>query len=171
VSILEVMMVLVMVGILSGIVASRAGYTTARADGAAHRVLAELSNAHRLAISLQANVRVTVPERGRMVIHADLDNNGSVGISERSRSVPLDQGLSFVTDRLGTLPTPADPTPLNLLVFRRDGSANRGGTFYLKGSDGDARCRTCRAIVVTRETGRVVLYSFATGNWARADHR
>lgn len=169
VTLLEMMIVLVMVGILSSIAASRLDYTKYRADSVARGVLTDLANAQRLAVSLQANVRVTIPDSSRMVIHEDIDNNGSAGGSERVRSLPLEYKFAFSKGTAGDTPSPSDPATLSLVVFNRDGSANRGGTFYLAGPGSDAGCRHCRAIVVTRATGRVVLYSYATGSWKRAN--
>lgn len=169
VTLLEMMIVLVMVGILSSIAASRLDWTKYRADSVARGVLAELANAQRLAVSLQANVRVTIPDNTRMQIHEDLDDDGGVDSGERVRNIPLDNAFTYSKGTAGDTPTPADPTALTTLVFRRDGSANRSGTFYLAGPGSDPACKHCRAIAVTRTTGRVVLYSYATGAWVRAN--
>ena len=169
VTLLEMMIVMVMVGILSSIAASRLDWLKYRADSAARGVLTDLANAQRLAVSLQANVRVTIPDPARMLIHEDLDDNGAVAPAERVRSAPLDDGFTFAKGTAADTPSPADPAALTVLTFRRDGSANRGGTFYLSGPGTDSTCRHCRAVVVTRATGRVVLYSNASGSWKRVD--
>ena len=169
VTLLEMLIVLVMVGILASIAASRLDYTKYRADSSARGVLTDLANAQRLAVSLQANIRVTIPDSARMLIHEDLDNNATVGSSERVRSLPLDNNFKFSKGTAADTPSPSDPTALTVLTFRRDGSANRGGTFYLAGPGSDPLCRHCRAIAVTRATGRVVFYSYASGSWKRAN--
>lgn len=169
VSLLEMLVILGSVGILSLIAAARFDYTASRADSAARQVLIDLSDAHRLAVSIQSNVRVTISDRSRMLIHEDIDRNGSVGSAERVRSAPLDHAFTFSRGTAADTPSPADPTALTSLVFRRDGSANRGGTIYLSDPDDDLKCRHCRAVVVTQATGRVMLYSYATGSWQRDD--
>lgn len=169
ITLLEMLIALVMVGILSGIAASRLDWTRYRADSSARGVMTELANAQRLAVSLQANVRVTIPTPDRMLVHEDIDNNGAVGSTERVRSLPLDNHFVFAKSTAGDTPSPSDPTELTVLTFRRDGSANRSGTFYVSGPGTDTGCRHCRAVVVTRATGRVVLYSNASGGWKRAN--
>ena len=66
-------------------------------------------------------------------------------------------------------PSPADPTELTGFTFRRDGSANRSGTLYISGPEYDPTCHHCRAVSLTRATGRVVIYSYATGAWKRGN--
>lgn len=167
VTLLEMMIALVMVGILAGIAASRLDWVKYRADSAARGVLTDLANAQRLAVSLQANVRITIPDVARMQILEDLNDNGSTDSGERLRSLPLDNSFTFAKGTAGNTPSPADPTTLTVVTFRRDGSANRSGTFYLSGPGADPTCRHCRALTVTRATGRVVLYSHASGAWKR----
>lgn len=169
VTLIEMMIVIVMVGILSSIAASRLDYTKYRADSSGRAVLTDLANAQRLAVSLQSNVRVTIPDSARMLIHEDIDNSGGANGAERVRTVPLDNNFIFSKSTAEDTPSPADPTVLTVVTFRRDGSANRGGTFYLSGPGSDPTCSHCRAISVTRATGRVVLYSHATGAWTRAN--
>lgn len=167
VTLLEMMIALVMVGILTGIAASRLDWVKYRADSTARGVLTDLANAQRLAVSLQANIRVSIPDPARMLILEDLDDDGSAGVSERVRSLPLDNGFTYAKGNGGDTPSPTDATELSVLTFRRDGSANRSGTFYLSGPGADSTCHHCRAVTVTRATGRVVLYSHATGSWKR----
>ncbi len=168
-TLLELLIVLVMVGILSGIAIYRLDWTRYRGDSVARGVMAELAQAQRLAVSLQNDVRISLPDTRRMQIHEDTDNNGAVSGSERVRIVPLDDQFTFSKGTAADTPSPADPTTLTTLVFRRDGSANRGGTFYIAGPGGDPACKHCRALTIARATGRVVMYTYATGSWKRAN--
>ncbi|MEP6590357.1 MAG: type II secretion system protein [Gemmatimonadota bacterium] len=168
-TLIEVMIALVLVGILSGIAASRLDWGKYRADSVGRGVLTDLANAQRLAVSLQSNVRVSIPDPARLQILEDADDNGVADPAERVRSLPLDDRYTFAKGTAIDTPAPADPTALTLLTFRRDGSANRSGTFYIAGPGDDPTCHHCRAVAVTRATGRVVLYSYATGAWKRAN--
>lgn len=169
VTLLELLITIVMIGILSGIAASKLNWTRYRADAVARGVMSELSAAQRLAVSLQANVRVTLPATGRMQIHEDADNDGNVDSGERVRQLPLDHSFVFAKSTASDTPSPADATTLSTLVFRRDGSANRGGTFYISGPGSDPSCKNCRALAIARATGRIVYYSNASGSWKRAN--
>ncbi len=165
----ELLIVVVMIGILVGIAASRLDWGRYRADGVGRGVLAELSAAQRLAVSLQEDVIVTFPDSARMQIHEDQNNDGAVGGDERVRMIVLDHRYKFGRGSMPDTPSPAEPTELTSLTFRRDGSANRSGTLYVSGPEADAACRHCRAIAINRATGRAVFYSLATGAWSRAN--
>lgn len=168
-SLVEMMLVVVVIGILTGIAASRLDWTRYRADSISRGVMATLAQAHRLAVSLQMNVRVEVAGGDRLVIHEDADNNGTVNGTERVTAHPLEHGFRFAKGGAADVPAPDDPTTLTLLVFRRDGSASRGGTLYLTAPIPDADCRYCRAVSVSRGTGRTVWYTLASGSWRRGN--
>ena len=168
-TLIEMLIVIIMIGILAGMMASRLDYTSYRANSIARGVLAELNTAQRTAVSLQNDVRVTTVDGTALRIHEDTDNNGSVNGSERVTSVPLEHSFRFGKGSMSDVPAPADPTDLSTvtLVFRRDGTASRAGTFYISSSQADDDCKYCRAVAVARATGRTVLYSMATGSWER----
>ena len=169
VTLFEMLIVVVMIGILAGIAASRLDWGRYRADGVSRVVLAELSAAQRLAVSLQEDVIVTLPDSNRMRIHEDRNNNDAIDSDERVRMVVLDHRYKFGRGTMPDTPSPADPTELASVKFRRDGSADHGGTFYISGPEYDANCRRCRAVTLARATGRVVIYSYATGTWKRGN--
>lgn len=169
VTLIELLIVIVMIGILSGIAASRLDWQRYRTDAIAREVITEVSKAQRLAVTLQANVRFVVIDPQRIQIHEDVDNNGAVGSGERVRTVVLDEPARLTKGSTADVPGPSDPTELSTIVFRRDGSASRGGTIYLTSALPDASCKRCRAISVVRATGRPTLYSMSTGTWRRAN--
>lgn len=167
-SLIEMLLVVVILGILTGISATRLDWTRYRADSVSRGVMTQLAQAHRLAVSLQMDVRVTAgPDR--LVIHEDGDNNGVVGGSERVVTEVLEHGFRFDQNGAVGVPAPDDPTVLTTLVFRRDGSASRGGTFYLSSGLDDADCSYCRAVSISRATGRGVWYTLAGGAWRRGN--
>lgn len=165
----ELLIVVVMVGILTGIAASKLDWQRYRADSVSRGVMAELAGAQRLAVSLQADVRITQPASDRLAIHEDADNDGAVDSGERVRTVVLEEGYALRKVSAPDVPSPSDPTQLTAVVFRRDGSASRSGTFYVEATAGDADCRRCRAVSVTRATGRVVWFSKSQGTWRRGN--
>jgi|CXWL01.1.fsa_nt_gi prepilin-type N-terminal cleavage/methylation domain-containing protein len=169
VTLIELLIVIVMIGILSGIAASRLDWQRYRTDAIAREVFTEVSKAQRLAVTLQANVRFVVVDPQRIQIHEDVDNNGAVGSGERVRTVVLDEPGRLTKGAATDVPGPSDPTEVSTLIFRRDGSASRGGTLYLTSALPDASCKRCRAISVVRATGRPTLYSSSTGSWRRSN--
>lgn len=169
VTLIEMLMVVVVIGILSGIAASKLDWVRYRADSISRGVMAELSQAHRLSVSLQINVRVTAVGGTRLTIHEDADNDGTVNNGERVMTHVLDHGFQLLQGTAPAVPVPDDPTEITGLVFHRDGTASRGGTFYLASPVADPTCRYCRAVSVARGTGRVVWYTMASGSWRRGN--
>ncbi|HPF62023.1 MAG TPA: GspH/FimT family protein [Gemmatimonadales bacterium] len=171
VSMIEMLVVIILIGILAGIAASRLDWVRYRADSVARGVLADLSAAQRTAVSLQTDVRITTLSNDRLRIHEDANNNGAVDGSERVTFTVLENGFRFGKGSMAGTPAPADATDLSTvtLVFRRDGTASRGGTFYLSSPVADTTCRYCRAVAIARSTGRAVGYSNASGAWVRAN--
>lgn len=166
----ELMVVIAMIGILSAIALTRLDWKRYQADAAARGMMGELAIAQRLALSLQNNVIASFPDSGRMQILEDANNDGIAGASERIRTVPLDNNFAFGKANAPNVPSPDDPTIISTpLTFHRDGSADRSGTVYIHGPGYDPNCAHCRAISVSRATGRVVWYSYASGAWKRAN--
>lgn len=168
-TLLELLIVISMIGILSAIAITRLDWRRYQADAAARGMMAELATAQRLALSLQSNMVVTFPDSLRMRILEDANNDGVAGGSERVRTVPLDNNFSFGKGSAPDIPAPDIPTQFTTLTFHRDGSADKSGTLYLQGPGYDPNCAHCRAISVTRATGRVVWYSYGSGAWKRAN--
>jgi type II secretory pathway pseudopilin PulG len=169
-TIFELLIVISMIGILSAIALTRLDWKRYQADSAARGAMGEMAYAERLALSLQSNVVVSFPDSGRMQILEDANNNGAADGTERVRTIPLDNLFAFGRGGAPDVPAPEDPTTISTpLTFHRDGSADRGGTIYLHGPGYDPTCKHCRAISVSRATGRVVWYSYASGAWKRAN--
>ena len=170
VTLIEMLVVVVMLGILAGIVASKLDWGRYRADSEARGLLAALSQAQRTAVSLQTDVRVSVTDGGtRVQLHEDANNNASLDTGERVTYFALDHDYQIGQRGMAALPAPAEPGELTALVFRRDGSASRSGAMYVgPPALGDA-CKYCRAVSIQRATGRTVSWSRATGTWVRAD--
>lgn len=168
-TLLEMLVVIVMIGILSAIAMSRLDWTRYRADAAGRGVMAELATTQRLALSLQSDMRITFPDSTRMKILEDANNDGAAGGGERVRYVVLDNNFSFGKASAPDVPSPEDATTITNVAFHRDGSADKSGTLYLHGPGADPACKHCRAVAISRATGRVVWYSYASGSWKRAN--
>jgi type II secretory pathway pseudopilin PulG len=168
-TLVEMLIVIVMIGILAAVALSRLDWQEYQADAAARGAMAELANAQRLALSLQSNIVITFPDSSRMQILEDANNDGAAGAGERVRIVPLDNNFYYGQATAPPLPSPDDGTLINTVTFQRDGSASMSGAIYLHGPGLDAACHHCRAIAIARATGRVVWYSYATGTWSRAN--
>lgn len=170
VTLIEMLVVIIMIGILAGIVASKLDWGRYRADSEARGLLAALSQAQRTAVSLQTDVRVTVTDAGgRLQIHEDANNNASTDTGERVTFFVLDHDYRIGQRGMAALPAPAEPGELAALVFRRDGSSSRSGSMYLAPPTMGNGCRYCRAVSIQRATGRTVSWSHATGDWVRSD--
>lgn len=167
VTLIELLIVITMIGILTGIMASKLDWKRYEVESMGRGVLADIALAQRTAVSLQNDVRVTVLSPTRIQFHEDGDNDGGIDAGERVTYRVLEPGYAFGQGSTPGVPAPADGTELTAVVFRRDGTANRNGTFYIAfGATGSA-CKYCRAVAVQRSTGRVTLYSLATGSWKR----
>ncbi len=165
----EMLVAIVIIGILAAITASRLDWTQYRAQSVARGVLGDLIQAQRTAVSLQVDVRVTQTSPSRLRIHEDANNNGAIDTGERVIFSVLDHGFTLGQGTMTTLPAPANGTELTTLVFRRDGTASTSGAFYLRSPIADPTCHYCRAVEITRATGRAVLYSYATQAWIRGN--
>jgi Tfp pilus assembly protein FimT len=168
-TVVEMLLVIVTIGILAGMALSRLDYTRYRADSESRGVMAALAAAQRSAVLLQNDVRISEPDSLRLQVHEDTDNDGVIDDGERVTYHTLDHSFAFARRTAPDVTSPADPTTITSLVFHRDGSASRGGTFYLAGPGYDPDCKDCRAVSLTRSTGRPVWYSYATGTWQRAN--
>ena len=169
ISLIELLIVLAMITILTGMAASKLDWVRYRADSVGRSVLSAIAQAQRTAVSLQADVRVTALDGARLRIHEDADNNSVVNVGERVTYLQLEHEFKLGQGSMADVPAPADPAELTTVTFRRDGTASTGGTFYLSSSMPDPDCKYCRAVAITRTTGRTVWYSLATGAWKRGN--
>lgn len=169
-TLIEMMTVIVMIGLLAGIALSRLDWSGYRAQSVGRSLMADLTQAQRTAVSLQTDVRVSQASNTQLMVVEDANNNGTADAGERVTYSSLETGFEFGLGTGGAnLASPASGTPLTAVVFRRDGTASASGTFYVHGPAVDSVCRYCRAVEITRATGRVAFYSHSTGSWKRAN--
>ena len=165
----EMLIVVTVIGLLAAIAGSRLDWTRYRADSVARGLASQLSAAQRTAVSLQCDVRITIPAADRLRIHEDANNNGVEDSGERATQLVLDDGFRLGQGSMAALPSPADPAELTAFVFRRDGTTSRSGALYLSSPREDPTCKWCRALAISRATSRVVSYSHARGSWTRGN--
>jgi len=84
VTLLELMIAIVMIGILCAIGLTRLDWKRYQADSAGRGVMGELATAQRLALSLQSNMVITLPDTNRMQVVEDKNNDGAASSGERS---------------------------------------------------------------------------------------
>ncbi len=184
VTLVEVLIVIVMMGIILTMAIPRLNLEGYKVSSAVRGVTASLSYAQRLAVSLQHDVRVAfdAPNR-RLRVHEDTDNDGVIDPGERVTYTNLEEGVTFGR---GTAPPitytsgVAGPLAFNftqtqgglpVVTFRRDGTVSESGGFYLNTIKSLAQNNTgsVRAGEMIRSSGRVIWYSYATSAWVRGN--
>ncbi len=169
-TLVEIITVVAMIGVITGIVLLRVDRERARVDSQVQKLAFALNAAQREAVVRQHDVRVYFDtSAGQIKIHKDENNDGTVQTSEPQSDIYLEDGVVFGlqgTDGLtwGTSPVTFDlvggvPT----LVFHRNGSASAFGAAYV--SSKRPLTEYNRAIEVERATGAVRCYSYRTGSW------
>jgi prepilin-type N-terminal cleavage/methylation domain-containing protein len=174
-SLVELMMVIVIVGMLTGIALPHSGLASYQASSGARVVATALSHAQRLAVSEQSDVRVGFDLANNQIrIHEDRDNDNVIDAGERVVFTPLPEGVSFgrgpaVARAMGdeTITFTRTQGGLPVLIFHRDGTTSENGGVYLSTVSGLSVGRTAdvRAVEVSRATGRTSWFSYATGAW------
>jgi prepilin-type N-terminal cleavage/methylation domain-containing protein len=174
-SLVELMMVIVIVGMLTGIALPHSGLASYQASSGARVVATTLSHAQRLAVSEQSDVRVGFDLANNQIrVHEDRNNDNVIDANERVVFTSLPEGVSFgrgpaIARPMGeeTVTFTRTQAGLPVLVFHRDGTTSENGGVYLSTVSGLSVGRTAdvRAVEVTRATGRASWFSFATGAW------
>lgn len=180
-TLVEMMMVIILMGLVLGIALPRVNIEGARVNATIRSLTAALAVAQRLAVTEQHNVIVAFDSASsRIRVHSDDNNNGLMDGNERVTSTPLGEGVIFARGAApaltytngstgnGSLNFTRTSTGYPAIVFRRDGSASENGGFYLTTKKGAASGNTnwSRAAEVVRSSGRALWYSYASGSWA-----
>jgi prepilin-type N-terminal cleavage/methylation domain-containing protein len=174
-SLIELLTVIVIIGLLTGIAIPRSRLTTYKANSGAQVVATTLIYAQRQAISRQADTRVAFDVANNEIrIHEDADNDNVIDANERVTMAALPEGVTFglggaVARAMGGAAVNFTRTQgiLPMVVFHRDGSASENGGVYVTTIDGLSVGRTAdvRAVEVSRATGRAAWFSYGTGAW------
>jgi prepilin-type N-terminal cleavage/methylation domain-containing protein len=178
VSLIELIIVMLLIGIMAGIVAPLLRPERFQLDAALVLVASTMTAQQRNSIMRQHDIVLTLDSAGsRIRVHYDRDNDNVIDAGEPTSVVELEEGMTFgrgqtparamgsgtisVTETQGTFPS---------LTFRRNGSASEQAILYLTSQ----RARTAsaftedgRAIEIERATGRVRCYSYGSGAWVQ----
>jgi prepilin-type N-terminal cleavage/methylation domain-containing protein len=92
VTIIELLMVMIILGVVAAMAVPRIDMNASRADAAARAVRGVLQIAQRSAITRQSNVVVTFDSTNRrMTVLEDINDNGATDAGERMTSKPLEE--------------------------------------------------------------------------------
>ena len=170
ITLIEMLVVIVMIGILVAIAFPRLDSQKYRLDGDVRSVSMTLAYAQRLAVSLQHNVLVTIDKTNRQLrAHEDKNNDGAFTADERVRVLQLEQGVNFERNGAPDVPSPVPQVELLTFQFMRDGSTNAGGMIFMSTDKAVATSDLThsRAVELIRATGRPTWYRFRGGVWVR----
>lgn len=169
-SMIELVVVLAILAVVSGLAIPRLNLSQYRADGAAQQVRSVFMTAQRTSLTRQYDVIVSVDTiQNGLRIAEDVNNDGSIQVSEWKFWRPLGEGNRFSAPPVGYSTTSVatavyggsirtvDAMPS--IIFHRDGSASSDGEVYVSSLH---RGRTdYRVVTVSRATGRTELLRLA----------
>ena len=172
-TLLELMVVLSVISVLSGIAITRLNTVGFKMDAAARVTHAAVQQGQRLALTRQFDVIVSFDRATRRVrIAEDANNDGAIAPDERVRWRALEDSARFDDPPRavnGGGASAIDGDNLRIvdgmpsIIFRRSGSASSELAVYLGSKRGDAD--DYRAVQVSRATGRVEWFKFVGGQW------
>ena len=179
-TLIEMVMVVVIIGIMAKVALPRFNIDRYRADGAGRLALILLQEAQRNAITRQSNVIVSFDSLyNRFRVVQDYNNNDTINTTDLVQYRKMAEGAMFAKPTWtgavgedGTAPTAAFSgtglstiSGLPTVIFRRDGSASGDLTIFVTTRAGVAT--EYREIVVTASTGRAELYKYNGSAWLR----
>jgi prepilin-type N-terminal cleavage/methylation domain-containing protein len=174
----ELMMVIVVVGILAALVLPKVKLDNAQVDTAARTIGMTLMAAQRDAASRQHNV-IVVFDTSAHIVRAiwDENNNGKADANEKSRPFLIPErvvlgrpsGVAALGSASASIPVMNATSKGPALIVQRNGAVDRSVTLYLStiramngGTDKDTR-----AVVIARATGRPNWYAWTGTKWRR----
>ena len=177
VTLIEMLIVVVMIGLMTAMSLPKLNYTSYRVDSGARALRTAMQRAQTAAVGSQHNMLVAIdPIKGELYVVDDINNNLTVDAGERVIGTPLQDGVKFGTPPGGVpgLPSPSGPvngtalmsitvhgTALSGFVFRCDGAASSDVQIYLTSKRGLVNDN--RAVSVIQSTGRVDWYKDSPG--------
>jgi len=177
VTLIELLIVVVIIGIVAAFALPRFDYTKYRVESSMRGVGTTLLSAQRRAVSVQHDVAITFDAGlNEIRIIEDANNNGQIDVGERTRGVVLGD---YVV--MGVGGAPAHPIGLGpvtfarqfaglpALVFHRNGAASERGGVYLtsrRAMSSTEYANDARLLEVERSTGRVSWHRY-NGAWQR----
>jgi len=174
-TLLEVMIVLTVMAILSAMAVPRLSLGQFYVNAGMRTVQAALQQAQRLAVMRQTDVMVSFDTAGQRVrVVLDGNDNHVVDAGESVRWHALEDGTHFAVPPSGVVCTASAPVCGSAIAsrdgyptiyFHRDGAVSSDAEIYIRSYTPSVN--DFRALLVTQATGRVDLYSYASGAWKR----
>ena len=179
-TLIEMVMVVVIIGIMAKVALPRINYTRFRADAAGRLARILLQEAQRNAITRQSNVIVSFdPVINRFRLVQDYNNNDTINTADLVTYRNMAEGAVFAKPAWvgavgadGTTPAASingaglrTVSGLTTIIFRRDGSASTNLTLFVT-----MRVNVpteYREVMCTASTGRCDLYKFNGSAWIR----
>jgi prepilin-type N-terminal cleavage/methylation domain-containing protein len=177
-TLVELVLVMVIVGVLTGIALPHIDLQRYRADTAMQGIGTVLLASQRLAVTRQHDVIVRFDARGRaVVVHEDADNDQTLDAGERERRVPLGDEVVFARGVAPAHPMEADVIGFSHVVrglpavtFHRNGAASEAAGFYLttrRAVNGNDHPDDTRFVQIDRATGRSSWLRYGNAGWQR----
>ena len=177
---IEMVMVVVIIGIIAKITLPNFNINKYRADGAGRLARVILQEAQRNAITRQSNVIVSFdPVLSRFRVVQDYNNNDTINTTDLVQYRNMAEGAVFdkpswsgAVGADSTTPTASyagaglvTVSGLSTIIFRRDGSASTD--FYLFVTTRKGVPTEYREILCAASTGRCDLYKYNGKGWVR----
>lgn len=177
-TLIELVLVMVIIGALTGIALPHIDLQRYRAETAMQGIGTVLLASQRLAVTRQHDVivRFDVPG-GAVVVHEDADNDQTLDAGERERRVPLGDEVVFA--RAAAPAHPMEPNVIGFsrvvrglpaVTFHRNGAASEAAGFYLttrRAVNGNDHPEDTRFVEVDRATGRASWFRYVNADWQR----
>ncbi|MBY0488447.1 MAG: GspH/FimT family pseudopilin [Gemmatimonadaceae bacterium] len=175
-TLIELLIVIVMIAVLSGLALPRLRVERSQVDGAARTITSAMLAARSDAIARGHNVLIVFDTAARIVRTVwDANNNLQIDANEKTRPALLGERVAFA--RGAGIPsfngaTAQFPTLQSIggrpaLVIQRNGALDRAGTLYLTSRRGQAGGPfvDSRALRLDRATGRATVFLYANTGW------
>jgi len=175
----ELMLVITIMGIMSGIALTKVDIAKMEANSAVQVLSTSMVAAQREAITKQHDLILTFDATQRTVrMIWDRDSDGIIDGNERVRAIPLDGRIGFGLG--GSTARGFGSNAINFnrdiggrpaLIFHRNGSASGIGGFYLTSTRAMANpakySSDTRAVEIVRATGRTEWHRWTGTAWKR----
>lgn len=179
VSVTEMLIVVVLVGMTVAFLAPKIDLAHYQVDGAMQTIGYELMGAQREAVAQQHDVIVTFDVANRAITIVDDTNDNRVAdAGEHTRRLVLDNAIQFGSASASLLSFGSSAVSftqtvggLPALTFHRNGSASQDGGIYLtstRAATGEAAKQAdTRAVLVDRPTGRIEWWRYNGSTWTQ----
>ena len=174
-TLLELVVVLVITGVITGLALPRLDLAGYRVDASVQGLRTILQQAQRASLEQQYDIYAMFDTAANVVtIAEDANNDGVIQPSEHIRRQTLYEQTTYAVPPVGIdgdVGTPIDGPDLGsmggvpCIVFHRDGAASSNVDVYIK-APADPRA-AYRAVRVSRATGRTLWFKYTSHGWVQ----